>query len=127
MDAQPPEDQSTLRRAVDDLKEQVARMRAELDFLLDKNPLEGHYHAKEPCQEEIGGQMQALVAEYRNYGRDKNNPPFVPNDTLLECVRCGRKWVPHVKRPKKCPSCKAPWWFLPKWKWGAKETSQTVV
>ena len=126
MHTQPPLDQSALMREIDELKDQVARMRVELDFLLDKNPLEGHYHARKPCQEEIGGQMQALLTKYQDYGRDKNNPPVVPNDTLLQCVRCGRKWVPHAKRPKKCPTCKAPWWFLPKWRWRNNEMPKEI-
>lgn len=121
MDTQPPEDPSALKHEIDDLRDQVARMRAELDFLLDKNPFRGNYHDHKRCQEQTGGQMQATVTRYQNYGRDKNNPPYVPNDTLLQCVRCGREWVPHAKRPKKCPSCKAPWWYLPRWRWRSSE------
>lgn len=124
MDAQPPEDPSALVRTIEELKTQVARMRAELDFLLDKNPLGGNYHVPTPCQEENGGQMLTIEKQYHDYGRDKDKPPYVPRDTLLQCVRCGRQWVPHAKRPKKCPSCKAPWWFLPKWKWRNNEISK---
>jgi hypothetical protein len=28
-----------------------------------------------------------------------------------ECLRCGHKWVPRIKRePKRCPGCKSPYW-----------------
>jgi len=116
MDTQPPEDTSALVQAVKDLTQQIAGMRRQLDYLLDNSPSKGQYHPQEQCQDPIGDAMKEVQSHSRYYSRDKNNPPHVPHDTLIQCVRCDRKWVPHAKRPKKCPSCKAPWWFPPKWK-----------
>jgi len=32
-----------------------------------------------------------------------------------ECLRCGHKWVPRIKRePKRCPGCKSPYWNRPR-------------
>ena len=116
MSAQPPEDTSPLVQAIKDLTEQIARMQQQLDFILDNSPLRGQYHSQDKCQDQYGDDMGQDKSHNRYYSRDKNNPPFVPHDTLIQCVRCDRKWTPHAKRPKKCPSCKAPWWFPPKWK-----------
>ena len=29
---------------------------------------------------------------------------------VVECKRCGYKWVPRVKRPTVCPHCGSPYW-----------------
>ena len=116
MEPQPLGDTSPLVQAIQDLTQQIARMQRQLDFLLDNSPFGGQYHSQSKCQEQYGARMQELDSRPRYYSRDKNDPPHVPRDTLIQCVRCHRKWVPHAKRPKKCPTCKAPWWFPPKWK-----------
>lgn len=28
----------------------------------------------------------------------------------LMCKRCGYKWLPRIKTPKRCPGCKSPYW-----------------
>ena len=122
MKKQPPEDFAALVQAVRELATQMARMRADLDQLLDKSPSKGYYHHQKTCQDLNEEDMNIADLPYTLYGRDKNNPPLVPYDTPIQCVRCHRKWTPHAKRPKKCPSCKAPWWFLPKW---TRQKSQT--
>lgn len=30
----------------------------------------------------------------------------------VTCERCGNKWVPRVPQPKRCPSCKSPYWAV---------------
>ena len=122
MNKQPPEDFAALVQAVKELVNQVARMRADLDQLVDKRPSRGYYHQETSCQDPTGKDINIAVLPYRLYGRDKNNPPLVPYDTPIQCVRCHREWTPYARRPKKCPSCKAPWWFLPKWR---RQQSQT--
>ena len=116
MKKQPPEDFDALVQAVRELATQVARMRVDLDKLVDKRPSKGYYHQESPCQDINEEDINIAALPYHLYGRDKNNPPLVPYDTPIQCVRCHREWTPHAKRPKKCPSCKAPWWFLPKWR-----------
>lgn len=32
----------------------------------------------------------------------------------LKCLRCGYEWTPFVRKPKRCPSCKSPYWNQPK-------------
>lgn len=32
----------------------------------------------------------------------------------LECLRCGNKWNPIVKDPKRCPRCISPYWNRPR-------------
>lgn len=32
----------------------------------------------------------------------------------LECLRCGHKWVPRVRKVRTCPSCRSPYWDTPK-------------
>ena len=29
---------------------------------------------------------------------------------VLECVRCGHRWIPQVKSPKQCPKCRSRYW-----------------
>jgi len=28
---------------------------------------------------------------------------------ILECKRCGFKWKPRIRKPRKCSRCKNPW------------------
>ena len=51
MDKQPPEDFAALVQAVRELATQVARMRTDLDQLLDKRPSKGYYHQQKTCQD----------------------------------------------------------------------------
>jgi len=116
MNAQPPEDQSALAQAINELTAQITQMRTELSELqrisnLTKKTLESYYAHPQQCQEENGDTVQFKDR------RDKHNPPFVPEGTQLTCVRCENKWTPHARRPKLCPQCKTPWWFPPRWKW----------
>jgi len=34
--------------------------------------------------------------------------------TILECLRCGHKWVPRKIDVRLCPKCKTPYWDLTK-------------
>lgn len=70
-------------------------------------------------QENFGGQMQGVV-----YGQNtnlqkksKSRPPFVPKGQAVTCVRCGYEWKPQSRTPQKCPTCRSPWWYPPKWRW----------
>jgi hypothetical protein len=29
------------------------------------------------------------------------------------CLRCGNEWLPYVRKPKRCPKCKSPYWNTP--------------
>ena len=35
-------------------------------------------------------------------------------ETKLECLRCGNKWIPITKNPKVCPRCKSYQWDMPR-------------
>ena len=31
---------------------------------------------------------------------------------VWKCERCGHKWLPRIlRRPKRCPLCKSPYWY----------------
>ena len=135
MDTQSSRDLSALVRAVEELTTQIAQMKAELSEIkqissLTKITLQSYYEKTDiHCQEKKEEQMQvtntqAQVAETQEQyqGRDKYNPPLVPEGTELTCVRCNYKWVPHARRPQLCPGCKTPWWFPPKWRWHQSQT-----
>lgn len=115
MDPQSPKDPSALLRAIDELQTQLSEMRKQISSL-QQTLFQGYYQSPIKSQDQIGADMQVAEIGVQYYGRNKNNPPLVPHRTLLKCVRCEYQWVPHASRPKKCPSCKAPWWFLPRWK-----------
>ena len=51
---------------------------------------------------------------------DKSTPPFVPQGATITCTRCSHQWMPYVRQPKKCPHCRTPWWFPPRWRWKSK-------
>ena len=67
-------------------------------------------------------QTQAAQIQEEHRGRDKDDPPLIPEGTKLTCVRCEYTWTPHARRPKKCPKCEAPWWIPPKWRWHQTQT-----
>ena len=115
MDTQPPRDPSALLRAIDELQAQLTEMRKQISSL-QQTPFQGYYQSPIKSQDQIGDDMQVAETGLQYFGRNKNNPPTVPYRTLVKCVRCEYQWVPHAPRPKKCPSCKAPWWFPPRWK-----------
>lgn len=115
MDAQPPRDPSALLQAIDELQAQLTEMRKQISSL-QQSPFYGYYQPPKQSQEQIGEPVEIVEPKEQYFGRDKNEPPIVPHRTLLKCVRCEYQWVPHARRPKKCPSCKAPWWFPPRWK-----------
>lgn len=130
MDAQPPEDYSALARAVLELQAQMAEMKKQLAELT-RNPHQGYIektrdYNPEPADEE-GVNLPLLNDYIQQHGRDKDNPPNIPHIMLLKCVRCEHLWRPRTSSPKKCPSCKSPWWFMPRWRWAAKEGSKTSV
>jgi len=29
---------------------------------------------------------------------------------ILECKRCGHRWIPQVVSPKQCPKCRSRYW-----------------
>ena len=127
MDAQPPEDLSALKRAVQELRAQMAEMQKQLSELT-KNHYKGYYentgdYSQEKRDEEEG-KLPVLNDYIQQHGRDRDNPPNIPHIMLLQCVRCQHLWRPRTSSPKKCPSCKAPWWFMPKWRWGTREPSK---
>ena len=71
-------------------------------------------------QENFGGQMQGVVhGKAVNMSNRKGKPPqpFVPQGHSVTCVRCEYQWTPQSRTPQKCPTCRSPWWYPPKWRW----------
>ena len=49
---------------------------------------------------------------------NKAEPPLVPEGLCVICIRCGYRWLPREDpRPKRCPSCKGPWWYPILYRW----------
>ena len=127
MDAQPPEDYSALARAVLELQAQVADLKKQLAELT-KDPHKGYSDDNRDYRtyssDEEGVNMPLLNDYIEQHGRDRDNPPNIPHIMLLKCVRCEHMWRPRSSSPKKCPSCKSPWWFMPRWRWGPRDRSK---
>ena len=123
METQPPEALFALAQAIEKLTTQIAHLRTELSEIkrissLTEISLKSYYETTQMhSQEQNGEQMQVKEKQEQYEGRDKRNPPLVPEGTELTCVRCSYKWIPHARRPQLCPQCKTPWWFPPRWKW----------
>lgn len=136
MDAQPPVDTSALMEKINELQDQISQLRLFISTQISQlqkdikqiPPLTQisymGYSQNNPVQsqEQNGGQMQIAEQTERHYGRDKDNPPIIPEGTKVTCVRCNHQWTPHSRHPQKCPKCRAPWWFPPKWKWRQSQT-----
>ena len=124
METQPPGDLSALVRAIEELQAQMIEVRKQISDLTN-NPHKSYYQNLEnPSQGQIIESRMPVLQEKEEYGNNKNDPPYIPHLALLQCVRCEHTWSPRTRRPKKCPSCKAPWWFLPRWRWGTKKISK---
>ena len=71
-------------------------------------------------QANYGGNMQGVV-----HGKNttvvkrspKPRPPLVPQGESVACVRCDYEWTPQSRTPQKCPHCRSPWWYPPKFRW----------
>lgn len=91
----------------------------ELKHLVSLTPIYPmRYHLS---QENFGGQNQGMVlgpnTNYQRQRRSKERPPFVPKAQSVNCIRCDYRWTPQSRYPQKCPNCRSPWWYPPKWRW----------
>ena len=90
----------------------------EIKYILSLTPLYPmRYHFS---QENFGGQMQGVVLGHNTNlqgKRAKPRPPYVPKGQAVKCMRCGYEWTPQSRTPQKCPNCRSPWWYPPKWRW----------
>ena len=144
METQPPVDLSALLRAINEQANRIAALeklltteladikRSQFDSSLRINHLtqmlSGDYSGDYSGGEEIrrqgqtGDQMRIAEQQHQYCGRDRDNPPLVPEGATLTCVRCGYRWTPRTRRPKRCPECETPWWFPPRWRWHQRQT-----
>lgn len=123
------EDMSNLTRAIQEQTATIEKLfallqtdLAEIKHLLALTPVYpmGYYLR----QENFGGQMQGVV-----HGKNTNvlttkakpRPPFVPRGESVTCVRCDYAWKPQSRTPQKCPNCRSPWWYPPKFRWRKKD------
>ena len=136
---QPPEEPSALLRAVVGLQAEISSLRTDLttEIIEIKRLVDGlstlmevsnnirYYQSMVQSQEQSGGQIQrggtAVYGRDMDLGTDKDDPPLVLQGTVLQCVRCGHRWIPRTIRPQQCAKCRAPWWFPPKWRWHKTE------
>ncbi len=116
-------DISGLARAIEALAEQIADLRRELSEIkqissLTYKSLKSYYADVQGFDQEINPETGLAIPKPESSdGKNKNNPPLVPEGTRLTCIRCNYQWTPRARRPHLCPRCKTPWWFPPKWKW----------
>lgn len=136
METQPPADTSALMAKMDELQAQISQLRFlfnnqisqlqeginEISSLTQLSYMGYSQNNPTQSQEQNGEQMQIAEQAERYSGRDKDNPPLIPEGTQLTCVRCSHQWIPHSRHPQKCPKCRAPWWFPPKWRWRQNQT-----
>lgn len=135
---QPPEDPSALLRAVIELQAEISilrvdlttemteikRLLADISLSIDMSNRTNntrYYQNMTPSQGQMQRDSPAVYGRDEDLGKDKNNPPFVPEGAVLQCVRCGHRWIPRAIRPRQCAKCRAPWWFPPKWRWHQTE------
>lgn len=97
----------------------------ELKHLLSLTPI---YHMPyHLSQENFGGQNQGVVFGHNTNlqrQRSKERPRFVPKGQSVTCVRCEYQWTPQSRYPQKCPNCRSPWWYPPKWRWQKNSDSK---
>ena len=105
--------------AIEKMNELMHKDLQEIKYILSLNPIyHMGYHLN---QENFGGQNQGMVlgptTNVQARRRLKDRPPFVPKGDSVTCVRCDYEWTPQSRYPQKCPNCRSPWWFPPKWRW----------
>ena len=122
MDAQPPEDFKVLLRKIEQMQAQIDQLTSQMSKLT-KHPYQGYYqnhHAQ--SQQQTEETMKLKESSYPYRAKEETGPPYIPHMTLLQCMRCEHTWRPRTQQPKKCPKCKAPWWFPPRWRWHQSQT-----
>lgn len=126
METQSPTDNSVLVRAIDELRDQITCMRAELSEVrrissLTEKTLKSYYaDTQTPDRQRSAVAFHESGESLQGRENDRRNPPLVPEGTRVTCLRCGKEWTPRARRPRLCPRCKTPWWFPPRWKWRRK-------
>ena len=126
MDTQPPEDPSVhLREQIADLKADIAEVKQLLRQLAghvgDRSSLTyqaniGYYsEATLDNQEKNLKEASTIYTSHPNPVRRPNEIPCVSEGKSATCIRCGHTWVPFVRRPKKCPSCRQAWYKPKAW------------
>ena len=122
MDMQPPEDFSALLRKIDEMQAQIDKLTSQMSNLT-KHPYEGYYQNVKTQSQQQNEETSLIQEAHNSYQtKHKDDPPYIPHMTLLQCMRCEHIWRPRTQQPKKCPKCKAPWWFPPKWRWHQSQT-----
>lgn len=119
--------ETVMSEIVDAIQKQTAAMESmislihndleEIKHLMSLTPIYPMgYHLS---QENFGGQNQGLVLGHNTnlQRRSKARPPFVPKAQSVTCIRCNYQWTPQSRYPQKCPNCRSPWWYPPKWRW----------
>ena len=115
-----------------DLKEQFADLKADLaqiKQLLER--LAGRLDDKPSLTEQsnLGYSVRTTLNNQGKNAKEKSpiktpngsdsaksaHPPYVDEGHQATCTRCGHTWIPFVRRPKKCPSCRQPWYKPKAW------------
>lgn len=61
-------------------------------------------------------------------GLTRNPHTYISYDDMNTCLRCNHQWEPRTKqKPKQCPGCKSPRWWLPITTGGAHAKVQMAV
>ena len=126
MEPQPQEDSSVhFKEQIADLKADLAQIKELLQRLArhidDKPSLTNQANLDYYLQPTLNNQEQNLREEesiYSSNAKPLGKPsqiPFVAEGQRATCARCKHTWFPFVRRPKKCPSCRQPWYKPKAW------------
>ena len=70
----------------------------------------------EPAHIARGSKSARSSIDNVNYYREEfKNVQAQTSQFSLVCVRCGHKWTPYVRSPKKCPKCRQVWYREKAW------------
>jgi len=57
----------------------------------------------------------AIYDPHRKPIHKPNQIPHISEGESATCTRCQHTWIPYVRRPKKCPSCRQAWYKPKAW------------
>lgn len=125
MDTQPPGDPSALLRKVTELQTELTEIKRLLQNLTRevtaRIPLTDQsnyrYYSERGLDNQVkkkGGKRTIVNSDQKQVGKLRESP-YVAEGEQATCTRCGHTWLPFVRRPKQCPSCRQTWYKPKAW------------
>ena len=115
-----------------DLKKEIAEVRADLaeikqllqqfaqhmggkSSLTDQSNIGYYSKPMLDNQDKNSKEAPAIYRSRRKLGRKPKQIPHISEGKSATCTRCGHTWIPYVRKPKKCPSCRQAWYKPKAW------------